>query len=360
MITRRHFLRNLVAAPLLTTGCRWNGAPSDPDIAELKVGHFIGGKTYVLYRAFYNGRFDDTKTPIQLYSRFMHQNAPFIPVPRNLNTLKKWRKRKEGKNIKFGKVSGIEVLDAIMKGELHGGTVGESSFLSYIQPGMPLVAVALLQRDSIERPAKAIAIRKDLTINKPEDLKGLCFASRRAGPGEEVLLYLYLDSLGIDWKKNMKIIPQMDDHIMESELGKSIDGGLFHITTIRRLHKAKTGKIHRLMDWASPHLSFGLLVFHADVVEKNPEAIRRLLQGYQAQIKYEETIPIEEKLLYEEFPLRMAQEFQGMSLPQNVNPPFVNLNDLDTVQAHLHQYGFINQTFSLESFVNRELLASVL
>ena len=158
----------------------------------------------------------------------------------------------------------------------------------------------------------------------------------------------------------MKIIPQMDDHIMEAELGKSIDGGLFHITTIRRLHKAKTGKIHRLMDWASPHLSFGLLVFHRDVIEKKTEAIRRLLQGYHAQIKYEESIPIEEKLLYEEFPLRMAQEFQGMSLPQNVNPPFVNLKDLETVQTHLHQYGFINQTFSLESFVNHELLASVL
>ena len=362
MTSRRHFLRNLVAAPLLTTGCRWNGtsAPAVKDITELKVGHFIGGKTYVLYRAFYNGRLDDAKTPIQLYSRFMHENDPFIPVPRDLKQLKKWRKRKEGKKIKFGKVSGIEVLDAIMQGELHGGTVGESSFLSYLQPGMPLVAVALLQRDSIERPAKAIAIRQDLTINTPEDLMGLRFASRRAGPGEEVLLYLYLDSLGINWNKSIEIIPQMDDHVMEAELGKSIDGGLFHITTIRRLYKAKTGKIHRLMDWASPHLSFGLLVFHKEVVENNTESIQRLLKGYHDQIKYEESIPIEEKLLHKDFPLRMAQEFQGMSLPQNVNPPFVNLKDLETVQSHLHQYGFINQTFPLEPFVNHELLASVL
>lgn len=358
MITRRLFLQQLASSSLITTGCRWS-APSKP-LPELKIGHFIGGKTYVLYRAFYEGRLDNRSTPIQLYSRFMHQETPFIPVPRELDQLKKWRKRKEGKKIKFGKVSGIEVLEAIMRGELHGGTVGESSFLSYIQPEMPLVAIALLQRDSIEQPAKAIAIRQDLTINTPEDLVGLRFASRRAGPGEEVLLYLYLDSLGIDWRNTMEIVPQMDDHIMEAELGKSIDGGLFHITTIRRLHKANTGKIHRLMNWASPHLSFGLLVFHKDVVEQHPAALQDLLRGYLQQIQYEETIPLKEKLQYEGFPLRMAQQFQGMSLPENVNPPFVNLEDLTTVQHHLHHYGFIDKPFALKTFVDHSLLASIL
>ena len=325
-------------------------------LSELRVGHFIGGKTYVLYRAYYNGRFDNLTVPVNLYSRYMHQNTEFINVPRDLKQLKKWRKKKIGDEIKFGKVSGIEILDGIIKGELHGGTVGESSFLSYLKPGMPLVAVALLQRDSIVKPAKAIAIRNDLSITKPEDLIGLRLASRRAGPGEEVLLYLYLDSLGIDWRNKCTIIPQMDDHIMEASLGKSIDGGLFHITTIRRMAKAGTGKIHRLMDWASPHLSFGLLVFHKDVFARHPDAVQQFLKGYVEQIRYEESISIEEKLMYEEFPLRMAQEFQGMSLPQVVNPPIINRTDLNTIQDHLVHYGFMKTPLKLSAFVDSSML----
>ena len=144
--------------------------------AAVRIGYFLGGKTYAFHRAFSAGALESGGDSLTLLSKYL-DGGEFVPVPKD-----PWRLRAMRDQGKFGKLSGVEVARAIAAGEVDGGTVGESSFIQAAVAGRPIVAVARLQHDQRERPAKAIVLRSGIEISSPADFAGLTLAARRGGP----------------------------------------------------------------------------------------------------------------------------------------------------------------------------------
>ncbi len=320
--------------------------------AAVRIGYFLGGKTYAFHRAFSAGALESGGDSLTLLSKYL-DGGEFVPVPKD-----PWRLRAMRDQGKFGKLSGVEVARAIAAGEVDGGTVGESSFIQAAVAGRPIVAVARLQHDQRERPAKAIVLRSGIEISSPADFAGLTLAARRGGPGEEMMLQEFLSGLGIDWRRRVRLRTQVSERDFENLLARGeIDGGLLHVTTIQRVLRDGTGTIHRRMDWIDPELSQGLLVFHRDFVAAHPRTVRRIVAGYAAHARHESALPAHSPELL--LPLLVEHRVPGMDLPRAASPPLPRLALLEEAQRLLLKHGHIESAVDLGPFVDASF-ASIL
>ncbi len=320
--------------------------------APLRLGYFLGGKTYALFRAFQDGSLEGAGANVVLLSKYLDQ-PEYVVVPKD-----SWRLRTMRDRGKFGKLSGVAVLRDLEWRIVDGGTAGESSFVQGVVAGRPVVAVAALQHDLKEAPAKAIVLRTGITIERQEDFAGLTLASRRGGPGEEIMLREFLATLDSNVQDRVHIRSQVSENDIDRLLATGeIDGGLLHFTTIYRVLTAGTGYIHRRMDWMNPELSMGLLVFRRDVLESNPEAVGRLIEGYMRRVRYEANLPADSHELL--WPLYLDHRVPGMSLPRVTTPPRVRVELLQEVQELLLKYGYISGRVNLHRFIDNRFVDGI-
>ncbi len=318
----------------------------------IRIGYFHGGRIHLLYRAYINNYFDDEDIDVELYSEYLLKDG-WNKIPKNHEEMEKNKRT-------FGRVTGIRIIEAMDKGILVGGTVGESSFVSMITNGSPIIAVAMLGHETIERPAKAIAIRKDIIINKPEDFKGKTLITRRAGPGDGIFLREFIENIGLDPDRDITIIDQVPDNREEEFLKeKKVDGGIFHLHKLRALVTSEIAYLYRKMDWLNPEISHALLVFRKDFVEAHPERVKKIIRAYMRRIKYEHSMPEEEKIKEKRFGLQMILYFQGLNLPQYNYPPLVRQDLLKEVQRLLLKYKFIDREIDLEKFINNSFVEEI-
>lgn len=322
---------------------------SAQEAPPLRLGFFLGGKTYALFRAFQDGSLESSGAGVVLLSKYLDQEG-YTLVPKD-----SWKLRKMRDTGKFGKLSGVAVLRDIEWRIVDGGTAGESSFVQGVVTGRPVVAVAALQHDLKETPAKAIVLRTGIKIERPGDFAGLTLASRRGGPGEEIMLREFLETLGGDVKSKIDIRSQVSEGDIDHLLATGeIDGGLFHFTTIYRVSAAGTGYIHRRMDWMNPELSQGLLVFRKDIIESNPRGVGRIVEGYVRRVRYETGLASGDPELLR--PLYLNHTVPGMSLPRVTTPPRVRVDLLEEVQRLLLKYGYIARTVELSHFIDNRFV----
>ena len=332
----------------------FNSALGEPT-SQVRIGYFDGGRVNMLYRAYINNYFEEEGAPVSLYTKFLNEKEIFqiSKTYREVQELKQGRER-SGRIPGFGKISGIEIVDKIMAGELDGGTIGESSFIASVARGVPIVAVAQLGYERI--PGKAIVMRRDALVESSQDLRGKTLASRRAGPGEEVFLREFLDAEGLT-ENDLTIIDQVDEDDMSNWFrdGK-IDGGLFHIFTVKHMVERGEGYIYRPMDWMNSELSHALLVFRKDYVQNHRDKVQKVVNAYAKRIAYEKALPDEEKDRSWNKALMMEGEFQGLRIAAYDFPPLVKIDLLEEMQDLLFKYNKIDQKVSLSEFITNEFV----
>jgi len=318
----------------------------------VKLGYFHGGRVNMIYRAYINKFFDREGIDVALYTKDLRE-PDLYKLSSDFAKAQKMLKRVEFS----GKISGIEIIEKIVAGELDGGTVGESSFAYCASQGMPIVAAAMLGHDVAESPGKGIVLRKGLVINSPEDFKGKTLISRRAGPGDPIFLREFLKSIGLAHEKSIKIIDGVfeDEAISLLQQGK-IDGGLYHLRAMIPIIEGGVGYLYRSMTWMNPELSHALLVFRKDFLKKNPEQVQKIVNAYIKRVEYERNLPENQINKSRDKGLMMKLYFKGMSIPQYDMPPRVRLDLLNQMQELLLGYGKIKEKTDLKDFIDNSFV----
>lgn len=321
----------------------------------IKIGYFHGGRTMLLYRAYINNEFEKEGVGVNLLTKDLHKDQ-YYTVPKSYDEIKN--------NNFFGKARGGELIDQVIKGETDGATPGESSFIEAASKGLPIVVVAMLGHDTKEAPGHAIIFRKDVIIKNSQDIKGKTLSSRRAGEGDRVFLEEFLEDEGIDSKKDVKIVSQVnDDEWTKGITLGNFDGGYYHLMAVEGLVKTGQAYVYRKFDWVNPELSNALLVFRKDIVKKHPKEVEKIVRAYMKRIRYEHSLPKEERLkdpgegfLYG---LQVEKDFQGMNLPQYDFPPRVRVELLDEMQELLLKHQVIDKKVDLSDFIDNRFVEEV-
>lgn len=321
--------------------------------ASVRIGYFHGGRVNMIYKAYINGYFDREGVDVTLYTKFLKDKEIFPLSKKHEETLKVEEVLGEA-GLYFGKISGLEIIDSMMKGELDAGTVGESSFVSSVAKGEPIVAVAQLGYE--KTPAKALVMRKEVAIESSEDLKGKTLFSRRAGPGDAIFLREFLEAEGLG-EGDVTIIDQVEEDDMKKWLADGIvDGGLIHMLGVKNEVEKGTVYVYRPMDWIDPPVSQGVLVFRKDYIASNPEEVQKVVDAYVKRIVYEQNLPEEEKDRSWDKAFMMEGEFQDVEIATYELPPLMKVAIMDKVQELLLKYGYIDTAVNLEDFIDNSFV----
>lgn len=317
---------------------------------EVRIGYFLGGRTNLIYRAYINGYFDKEGVDVRLYTKYLRDPEVF-EISKDVRTVD----GVIGKS--FGKMSGIEIVEGIMRGDFDAGTIGESSFVSSISKGLPLVAVAQLGYE--EAPGKAIVMRTDVVITSLEDFKGKTLISRRAGPGDSIFLREFIRDIGLD-AEDIDIIDQVDE-IDATNWIKSgeIDGGLYHLRTARRLVKGGYAYIYRPMDWMNSWVSHSVLVFRKEYAEDNPENVQKVVNAYMKRVRYEKDLLDSEKDSSWDRAGGMVGEFMGMQIPAYDTFPRVSIGILNEIKRLLFAYGKIENDVDIKNYIDNRFVERI-
>lgn len=326
--------------------------------APVRIGYFHGGRTNVVFRTSVDGYFDQEGLRVDLYTASLTDPSLYV-LPKTQEEVRKLRKKIS--DDEFSKMRGTEIVDAMMRGDVDAGTIGESSFIQCVGEGKPIVAVALLGFDTKEHPGHAIAMRPDVVIKSTADFSGKTLVTRRAGPGDYIFLKEFLRSIGHENDPTIKILDQTPDNKIASQLkNKEVDGGYYHLMTVAGLQGAGLVKAYRPLNWLNPEMSQAVLVFNKDFIDKHPDSVQKAVNAYVRRIAYEKTIPEKKANRSWEKGTMMKSEFQGMMIPQYALPPLVRPELLEDMQKLLVKYGFIKKESDLRaridnSFVERAM-----
>lgn len=316
----------------------------------IRIGYFHGGRTMLLFRAYINGELKFNNAHVDLYTKDLNGGNYYLisSKPSDITN-----------NYEFGKVRGGELIDEMVSGKLDGATVGESSYIKAVSEGKPIIAVAILGHDTREAPAHAILIRKGLKIGKPQDLEGKVLVTRRAGDGDATFLREFLTQSGLDPEKDVKLVEQVDDNLwLQGIKNGSFDGGYFHEMAVRPLVESGDAYIYRRLDWVDPEMSQALLVFNTDFIKEHPSEVLEVIRAYMLRIKYEQSLPGEVRLQYING-MQMADNFQGMNLPQYSNPPAVSLDLLNSMQNLLIKQKVLSTKVNLVDNVDNSFVENI-
>ncbi len=311
----------------------------DATPGAVRIGYFHGGRTRQFYRAYVNKYFEKENVRIRLFTKTLRRQG-LLEAP---ETYGEW-KAIAAKDPYYGDLTGPEIVDAIVKGELDGGTIGEASFLLAVNRGEPIVAVSNMGHNVKGEPAYAIVLRKGVKAEKPADLKGRTFISRLSGPLDNVMIRSFIESEGLK-TSDVKFVDEVlhDEQFVMLKTGKA-DGGFFHLHATKRFLKNDIGYIYRKFDWINPDAASGILVFHRDFVKNNRDVVQRIVNAYAKRIKYENSLSLEEKKNpKDEGPELVDFAIKGMGLPQADYPPRMRPDMLDIIQDLMLKYGEIKE-----------------
>lgn len=319
----------------------------------VRIGYFDGVRVNMFYRTYINGFFEQEGVKVKLYSKFLGDKGIFEVSKTYRETLEVRQAPSRlgtGRVPGFGKISGTEIVDKMMVGELDGGTIGESSFVASVGNGAPIVAVAMLGYESV--PGKAIVMRNNVPVEGPQDLMGKTLASRRAGPGDAIFIREFLEAEGLT-PEDVTIVDQVDEKdIKERFLNGTIDGGLFHIFSVKHLLEDEEGYIYRPMDWIEPPISHALLVFRKDYVDNHREEVQKVVNAYTKRIAYEKALPEEKKDRSWNKMLAMEGKFRGLRIASYEFPPLVRIDVLEHAQDLLFKYNEIDRKVDMNEFID--------
>lgn len=315
-----------------------------------RIGYFHGGRTHLFYRAYINGYFENEGIDARLITKSL-DSEDLIEVPKKHEEFEE----KQDEVSFLGRMTGVEIIREIEKGNLDGGVVGESSFLSLISKDSPIVAVAMLGHDEKEYPAHAFLLRKGLVIKSPEDLKGRTFVSRYSGPFDRTMVREFVESEGISIDDVTIIDDMKDRELLEAFKKGKVDGGYYHFHWVKKfVNEDDVAYVYRKLDWVNPESSLALLVFHRDYIKNNPKDVQRIVNAYAKRVQYEKNLSLKERKIPKGFGLQMVDydSIKGMNIPQYDFPPTLREDLLHQVQDILFKHKEIDKKITIENYLD--------
>ncbi len=341
----------------------------------VRIGYFHGGRTQLLARVHNDYEWAKAGVKVEMWSRDLHAEE-FALMPHSIREF-----NAPGTDI-VGKVRGTELIEHLLRGDYDLTTPGESSFVLAMRQGLPVVAIAELGHDVRNQSGHVIMMRNGMPAGGPGDYFGRVLVSRRAGPGDSIMLKEYLETIGVDLEED---IVQLDalprdvasksalpddfiyiiDQLYEPQwaIGTAncvIDGGYYHLMGV-------PAKIHEfwivaaLQDWVDPELSHALLVSTPEYVAANRERLVKMMETYILRIKMEHALSYEVRTRQDEKGIQMAMDYYGLNLPQYDVVPTVSVELLTEMTRLLRKYGFVDeQAVDVASFVDNSLVLEAL
>ncbi len=357
---------------LAVLGSRLAGcSASSPPV---RIGYFHGGRTQLLARVHNDYEFAAAGVDVAMWSRDLHAEE-FELMPHSIREF-----NAPGVDV-VGKVRGTELIEHLLRGDYDLTTPGESSFIMAMRQGLPVVAIAELGHDVRNQSGHVIMMRNGMPASHPGDYFGKVLVSRRAGPGDSIMLKEYLERIGVDLDED---IVQLDalprnvasknalpddfiyivDQLYEPQWAIGtyncvIDGGYYHLMGV----PAKITQfwiVAALQDWVDPELSHALIVSTLEYVAANRERLVKLMETYILRIQAEHALSYEERTRQDEKGIQMAMDYYGLNLPQYDIVPTVSVALLTEMARLLRKYGFIEEEIDVASFVDNSLVLEAL
>jgi ABC-type nitrate/sulfonate/bicarbonate transport system substrate-binding protein len=328
------------------------------DKNRVGVAYFLGGRTAILYRPYLDKKFQSSGVKVELYSKSLYDRKG-----------KGFLKHKDYYRIpeehvftdtQF-KATGIELIELMMSSNNIGASIGETAFIQGITRKVPMVAVAELGYDAKETPGHAMILCQNHPYNKPEDLKGLKFGSRRSAGGDELFMREFFSSIGLDPNKDIQVFGNMADDILGKKLKNGeLDGMYAHLMSIPEM--PKHCKVIRKLDWVNPEVSSALLVFPKDWLAKNRDNVKKMLKVMVEQIAYEHKMTKEQRRNKEwknQKGIEIEMDTEDMQLPKVRDLPTVRIEMLNTIRDLLKKHKVSDPPSDIANYVDNSLLEEI-
>ena len=328
------------------------------DTNRVGVAYFLGGRTAIMYRPYLDKKFQSTGVKVELYSKSLYdrkgkgflKHRDYYRIP----------EEHVFTDSQF-KATGIELIELMMASANIGASIGETAFIQGITRKVPMVAVAELGFDAKETPGHAMVLCQNHPYNKPEDLKGLKFGSRRSAGGDELFMREFFSSIGLDPNKDIKVFGNMpDDKLGRKIQSGELDGMYAHLMSIPEM--PKHCRVIRKLDWINPEVSSALLVFPKEWLAKNRENVKKMLKVLVEQIAFEHKMTKDERRK-KEWKNRKGIEIEmdtvDMQLPKVRALPTVRVEMLNTIRDLLKKHKVSDPPSDIENYVDNSLLEEI-
>ena len=322
---------------------------------SIRIGYFHGGRTLNIYRATQFKYFEKDNIDVTLYTKLLGEN-PFFAIPKDHSKIVGLKT--------YGKATGDELLNLMFQGKADMATIGETSFIKAVAKGLPIVAIAELGFDSKENPGHLIGVAKDVKIEKPKDLEKLYWASRRSSGGDTVIMYEYMEKMGLDRSK-MKIRKNVPEVTLKKGFKKKkVQASYFHLMFFQKMHEKDLVKLHEVLNWVNPEISQSILVVTKDYYEKNKPLLKRFLRALSKRNTYENSLSVEERIKRVDADytkgMQIDKRYLGkLGLPIFRNVPTIRIELLQEMERLLIKHKVITKKTNFEPFIKNELLESL-
>ena len=328
------------------------------DKNRVGVAYFLGGRTAILYRPYLDKKFQNIGVKVELYSKSLYnrkgkgflKHRDYYRIP----------EEHVFTDSQF-KATGIELIELMMSGANIGASIGETAFIQGITRKVPMVAVAELGFDAKETPGHAMVLCGNHPYNKPEDLKGLKFGSRRSAGGDELFMREFFSSIGLDPNKDIQVFGNMaDDKLGRKIQSGELDGMYAHLMSIPEM--PKHCRVIRKLDWINPEVSSALLVFPKDWLAKNRDNVKKMLKVMIEQIAYEHKMSKSERRKKEwknQKGIEIEMDTEDMQLPKVRDLPTVRVDMLNTIAGLLRKHKVSEPPTDIASYVDNSLVEEI-
>lgn len=216
--------------------------------------------------------------------------------------------------------SGPAMVQAILSGDVAGGSFGPVPMLNLAAQGVPMVALAMDGYHTPKHPAGAIMVRADdTTIKSFNDLKGRSVGQLAAGTLTFMRLFTATDKYGMgrkDFREVFVPFPQMGQLLASKQVDAVYAWPPFD-TLI-----AKSGQGRLLVDdtdWI-PYAVASMLGMTRAWADKNPQAVSGIVKAYIEAGRWANDNPAEARAIaakWMKLPEDVAKEMRMMYWPRN-------------------------------------------
>src|SRR2546425_4032270 len=172
--------------------------------------------------------------------------------------------------------SGPVVVQALIGGDLQGGSAASNAVINAVLSGAPIVAVG----GTANRPYHRLFVQQD--INRIEDLKGKTLGVTRFGSITDNLTHILLRKHGLEGAVNVR---QMGGtlEVAAAFQNRAIVGA---VTGELRVAPPSQPKIlTRLIDLGIPY-SMNTIAVSRDYYRRNPETVERMVRAYAEGVAF--------------------------------------------------------------------------
>jgi len=243
--------------------------------------------------------------------------------------------------------SGPVVVQALIGGDLQGGSGATNAVINAILNGAPIIGVAA----TANRPYHRLFVQPE--INRLEDLKGKTLGVTRFGSITDNLTRILLRKSGLEGAVNVR---QMGGTIEVSAAfqNRVIAGA---VTSDLRVSPPSQAKIlTRLIDLGIPY-SMNMIAVSRDYLRRNPETVERMVRAYADGVAFmnrqkEQALKIVAKYARLTDP-KMIEDHYNDSVTYLDRVPKADPEAVQTILEYMGKKGIPLETFMDSAIIER-------